>query len=146
MAVSVPPRPEQLTCAVPPVICFPNLRFSPVPAMLPVGLKREYKLLEPLRVYWDDGFFEVSEGFVHDGPSIPNRLRGLVYYTHRLLRASIAHDYLYARAGPGCPHLWSRERCDRLFLEGLAIDGVGLVRRQVMWAAVRAGGVQAWGT
>lgn len=115
---------------------FPNLRFGPMPKMLPVeGTMREVQLLDDLGVRWDGGGFVVPAGFVHDGPSIPNRLRGLVYYTHKLLKPSIAHDYLYVFPGG-----WERAEADALFLEGLRVEGVGWLRRRTMWSAVRAGG------
>ena len=108
---------------------FPELVFGPIPAMQPVGWGREVKLLAPQTVRWKGGEITVPVGFIHDGPSIPSRLRGIVYYTHRLLRASIVHDYLYERC------FWTRKRC-----------GVGPLRRNAMWAAVRLGGLHAWAT
>lgn len=118
---------------------FENIVFSEMPAMRPIGPKRQVVLLEPLRVQWQSGNLEIPAGFIHDGPSIPDRLRGIVFYTHRLLRPSIVHDYLYAKG------MWTRKRCDRFFLEALKTEGAGLVRRHAMWAAVRAGGIGRWG-
>lgn len=121
---------------------FPYLTFSPMPAMRPVGPKREVELLETLSATWDGGRLLVPVGFVHDGPSIPTRARSLVSYSHLLLRPSVVHDYLYEMKLPD----WPRQRCDELFLEGLAVEGVGWLKRNVMWSAVRAGGGYAWNT
>ncbi len=119
---------------------FPNLRFGPMPAMRPIGTGREVELLELLWVGWDDYTLTVPEGFVHDGPSIPNRLRGVVYYNHRLLKPSIAHDFVYETL----PEDWTRARADALLLEGLVVEGVGWLRRNMVWSAVRAGGWKPW--
>ena len=139
---------------------FPNLVFSDMPTMRPVGWERQYELLEPVCVRWAEVWFDpvpdtigglrgysgeeitVPAGFIHNGPSIPDRLRGIVFYTHRLLRASIIHDYLYS--GWGSAHGWARRDADRLFLESLKVEGVSLIRRRVMWLAVRIAGSRAW--
>ncbi len=124
---------------------FSNISFSPMPAMRPTGWKRQEKLLEFVSIMWMDegGYQEIvaPKGFVHNGPSIPNRLRGIVYYTHRLLRPSIVHDYLYTY---GYKTGWTRKEADRLFLESLAAEGVGRLRRRAMWLAVRAAGKSHW--
>lgn len=125
---------------------FFNIRFTPMPAMEPLGRKRQYMILKPLTIWWSTYAarrgIKVPVGFIHNGPSIPNRLRGIVYYTHRLLRPSIVHDYLYS--GWGAANGWTRKDADRLFLEGLAADGVGWLRRRVMFAAVRGFGSGSW--
>ncbi len=108
-----------------------------MPRMLPLeGTVRKAQLVDSLEVSWNGGGFTVPAGFVHDGPSIPNWLRGIVYYSHALLLPSIAHDFLYVEQ----PENWTREKADRLFIEGLEVEGVGWLRRNVMWSAVRAGG------
>lgn len=116
---------------------FKNLRFGPMPRMLPLsGTVREVRLLDQLDVFWDDGGLSVPKGFCHDGPSIPNRLRGIVFYTHKLLKPSIVHDWLYVEQ----PKDWTRKRADEFFLEALKVEGVGAVRRNIMYRAVRVGG------
>ncbi len=121
---------------------FPGLLFSDMPAMKPVGWKRQYEMLKPLAIQWLGGHITVPVGFIHNGPSIPDRLRGIVFYTHRLLRPSIVHDYLYS--GWGSANGWTRKDADKLFLEGLVIEGVWWGRRRIMWLSVRAGGWIAW--
>lgn len=116
---------------------FSGLSFSDIPAMLPIlGTTRDVELLGSLTVTWKGGEFTVPRGFRTDGPSTPNRLRGIVYYTHAQLRPSIAHDFLYVTQ----PKDWTRERADELFLQGLKVEGVGWLRRKAMWSAVRTGG------
>jgi hypothetical protein len=110
-----------------------------MPAMRPVGRKRDVLLLEALSVTWDGGSIEVPKGFVHDGPSIPNRLRGLIYYTHRLLRPSIVHDWLCVN------DIWTQKRRSLFLIEALAVEGTSVIRRRLMWGAVRAGGLGGWG-
>ena len=125
---------------------FTSLVFSGMPAMRPIGHKRQVELLEPLRLSWPkygvSRQVAVPAGFVHNGPSVPNRLRGVVYYTHRLLRPSIVHDYLYS--GYGAKNGWTRKEADKLFLESLIAEGVGRIRRRTMWLAVRALGRSHW--
>ncbi len=120
---------------------FKNIIFSDMPSMRPVGQKRQVKLLESLAITWDSGILKIPIGFIHDGPSIPSRLRGIVFYTHRLLRPSIVHDYLYWH---GAKLGWTRKEADRLFLEALKVEGVGRIRRYAMWVAVRAAGRSHW--
>ncbi len=124
---------------------FSAIIFSPMPDMRPIGYKRQAELREPLYISWSSqgARHEVVApiGFIHNGPSIPDRLRGIVFYTHRLLRPSIVHDYLYTY---GHKTGWTRKEADRLFLESLKVEGVGLIRRRVMWLAVRAAGSRAW--
>ncbi len=121
---------------------FANLRFGPMPRMFPLeGTVRTVELLDGLEVSWNGGGFTVPTGFAHDGPSIPNRLRGLIYYTHRLLKPSIAHDYLFVAPNHDG---FTRVEADALFLAGLEVEGVGWLRRKTMWSAVRAGGWTTW--
>ena len=126
---------------------FKYILFSDMPAMRPTGRKRQYEMLEPLGISWAGielrRDLEVPVGFIHNGPSIPNRLRGIIYYTHRLLRPSIVHDYLYWH---GAKLGWTRKEADRLFLESLKVEGVGRIRRRAMWLAVRAAGKSHWTT
>ena len=121
---------------------FLNIIFSDMPAMRPIGWKRQYEMLETFAVSWLPEKYKelqntvlVPKGFIHNGPSIPDRLRGIVFYTHRLLRASIIHDYLYS--GWGSAHGWARKDADRLFLKSRKVEGGSLIRRRVMWLAVR---------
>lgn len=126
-----------------------------MPAMEPIGWKRQAMILAALTISWDhrtkqprqDSIFRdgvtVPVGFIHNGPSIPDRLRGIVFYTHRLLRPSIVHDYLYTY---GYKTGWTRKEADRLFLESLKAEGVGRIRRRVMWLSVRVAGWTAWST
>ena len=124
---------------------FANISFSSMPAMRPIGWKRQEELLELVSIIWRQGEYPqeivVPVGFVHNGPSIPNRLRGIVFYTHRQLRPSIVHDYLYTY---GYKIGWTRKEADRLFFESLKTEGVWRLRRRVMWLAVRAAGRSHW--
>lgn len=124
---------------------FSDIVFSDMPAMRPIGQKRQAELLEPLAISWvrqgKRQRFVVPTRFIHNGPSIPDRLRGVVYYTHRLLRPSVVHDYLYTY---GAKQGWTRKEADQLFLESLSAEGVGIIRRRSMWVAVRIAGRSHW--
>ena len=120
---------------------FRNIVFSDMPALRPIlGTKRSAQLLNPLKVTWDGGEIIVWEGFVTDGPSIPDRLRGVVYFTNAMLRASIIHDHIYRTKPEG----WSRKMADDFFLAMMEADGVGRAGRMAAYAGVRLGGWASW--
>lgn len=58
--------------------------------------------------------------------------------TGNYARAACLHDALYASM------LFSREDCDKLFLEAMGSDGVGKLLRNTIYRAVRIGGKWAY--
>lgn len=71
-------------------------------------------------------------------------------------KPSVIHDWLYFNKGKilhadgvnGCPatyRVFSREECDRVFLEAMQACGVGSYRSHIMWLGVRLGGWLPWG-
>lgn len=103
--------------------------------------------LEEEMVYWEgadegEGFaIRVPKGFVTDFASIPRIFLNILpkLDTHR--RAAILHDYLYATEGIG---IYSRAKCDSIFLEAMKVLGVPFMKRWAMYLAVRSGGFKAW--
>lgn len=71
------------------------------------------------------------------------------------VEAFVTHDLLYRTRG-SCvvrgvcyrtrAKPYSRAEADAILRDGLRLCGVGLVRRNLIWAAVRAGGSEAWGS
>ncbi len=64
----------------------------------------------------------------------------------RYSRAAVVHDYLYNELRPGTtphPEAPTRQRADAIFLEAMAVCGVGFLTRWTMWAAVRVFGFLA---
>ena len=108
-------------------------------------------LVSPLRFRHDlTGVREVPTGTRTDLASIPRFFQRLfqVNDTHR--EEAVVHDWLYAKRGV-LPKLHgygeirlTRKQCDKIFLDGLKADGMGWLKRQTMYRAVRAGGWVAW--
>ena len=83
---------------------------------------------------------EIPRGFATDLASIPSFLQWLPGYdpTDPKLRMAIVHDACYAMQD------MTREDADWLFRSGLKADGVPVIRRWLMYAAVRLFGGAAW--
>ena len=102
--------------------------------------KQAYELTEPL--VYDNGLIEITvkPSFDFDGASVPTPLwsLGLSPMTGGYQRAACLHDALYAG------EIFEREICDTLFLEAMASDGVGYMKRYAMYWAVRSFGWTVW--
>lgn len=68
--------------------------------------------------------------------------------------AFATHDQLYKTKGTCLvngvcyrtrPTPYTRAEADAILLDGLRLSGVGVVRRSLIWAAVRVGGAGGWG-
>ncbi len=83
----------------------------------------------------------VPAGFVTDFASTPQFLWDWFPKEGRWDKAAALHDYLY-RVGAPDPYgrRYIRAYCDWIFLEAMAVLGVPLVQRWIMWAGVRLGG------
>lgn len=101
-----------------------------------------WRLLRPFRFYSAYlGWIRVPAGFETDLASVPFGLRGIVSRDGDQTKPAVIHDYLYVRASePTFPDL-ERDAADLVFLEALAVRGVGGIKRRLMYAAVRIGGV-----
>ena len=53
-------------------------------------------------------------------------------------KAATIHDYLYTE------HTYDRMLCDRVFREALKVEGVGTIKRNLMYASVRILGQAYW--
>jgi hypothetical protein len=82
----------------------------------------------------------IRAGMRTDGASIPRIAWRLVGHPFQipLLGPALGHDALYAA------ELVSREEADRWFLEAMRRAGIGWVKRNTIWLAVRAGGGVSW--
>lgn len=78
--------------------------------------------------------YRIPQRFITDLASIPRLAQAVYAIDDETRQPATLHDWLY------CSRLVSRERADALFLEMLTRAGVGLVKRNTMYAAVRAGG------
>lgn len=80
--------------------------------------------------------FIIPAGFVSDLASVPQAFQWLINDrgTHTL--AAILHDYLYSLCRKG---EFSYRDADAIFRRVLREEGDSLVKRNLMWSAVRAG-------
>lgn len=110
------------------------------------GRKDHWRLTEPF-VYRDPACMViVPRGFNNDLASVPRIFWPILDPTNDVTLAAVPHDWLYATRGvvrPWLPAI-SRAQCDAIFYRALRANGVGYIRAQTMWLAVRAGGVSAW--
>jgi len=103
---------------------------------------RLWVLLNGFRYYsgyrGSEYYFDMNEGFVFDGGSIPRAAWFVDAPAGDGAQAYCLHDALYKS------HLVTRLEADRLMLEGLKELGLNWVRRSVIYRAVRMFGWLAW--
>jgi hypothetical protein len=82
----------------------------------------------------------IKAGMRTDGASIPRIAWRLIGHPFQvpLLGPALGHDALYAA------ELVSQEEADRWFLEAMRKAGIGWIKRNTIWVAVRAGGWLVW--
>lgn len=94
----------------------------------------EWRTTQPLTF---DGFnenFEVPVDFATDLVSVPGVVSWFIPRAGRYARAAVLHDYLWRYPErTGC----DRRQGDYRFRRQMQRDGVSLLRRWIMWAAVR---------
>ena len=101
----------------------------------------------------------VPKGCVTDLTSIPRLFWTLLPPDGPWVKAAVIHDYLYATQGSGqlpagvpgskqpvgiTREPYSRAESDWILRDALANRGVDVLRRNLIWAAVRIGGHRAW--
>jgi hypothetical protein len=82
------------------------------------------------------GIFKVNRGFISDLASIPKGARWLISKVEKHSAAAVIHDALYVY------HPLSKEDADDVFLEAMAVSGVPLWKRVIMYLAVKYHGGQ----
>jgi len=81
----------------------------------------------------------VPEGFITDGASIPRAFWVLIGHPFaEYAQAAVIHDYMYNK------RLYWRKRCDKIFLEAMAVLKVSWWKRHTMYRAVRLFGWVPW--
>lgn len=93
----------------------------------------EFELVQPLRYQTGDLVITIPAGSRTDFASVPRPFVWLLPRYGVYTRAAILHDYLNAS------DQMSSAQGDRLFVHALAELGTPLIRRWMMWAAVRLG-------
>lgn len=79
-------------------------------------------------------WIKVPKGERTDFASVPWYVRWIIPKVGKYNLATIIHDYLYQHAK------FNKKIADRVFREAMKVLGVGRVRRNLMYAAVRIGG------
>ena len=102
-----------------------------------------------------DHTITVGPGFVTDLASIPRWAWILLPPDGPWVKGAVIHDFLYATRGTGVwkrhpsgntrPQAYSRAEADWILRDALQNRGVDVVRRNIIWAAVRLGGGRGWG-
>jgi len=84
----------------------------------------------------------IPKGFRTDGASIPRLFWRIIGHPFepKVARAAVVHDYLYSKE---CDLVMDRKKADRAFRNILKSDGVGVIKRNLMYFGVRVGG---WAT
>ena len=95
---------------------------------------RGFDVTTPWLKLWPDGRLSIVRGYAWDGcsgPTVDDRTN---------MRAGLVHDALYQAIRLGFIPLQKRKRVDLAFRRLLREDGMGAVRAQYYYAAVRAFG------
>jgi hypothetical protein len=97
----------------------------------------------------------VPSGFPTDLASIPPIAWPFLPPDGPWLKAAVIHDFLYRTCGKGVwlgnPRGFTREKdydraeADWILRDAMKDRGVGIIRRNIIWAAVRLGGGGGWG-
>lgn len=103
--------------------------------------KAKWELTAPFEYHSLKGdIIKVPVGFVTDGASIPKFAYSLIgsHWSGEYARACVPHDWCYFK------QLYSRKKCDKLFLEAMLILKVPFWKRWIMYYAVRLVGWIRW--
>lgn len=103
--------------------------------------RRLIELTAPFRVVTSLGCFEVPDGFVCDGASIPKLAQAIIGHPFAEYQEdAVAHDWLYSKKSD---HLgFSRQQSDLILRETMWNRRISLWKIAAFHAAVRAGGWQ----
>jgi len=97
--------------------------------------KQRWVTLREFRYYVgkenSNDYVDVPKGFETDFASIPRVLWSIAPPDGVYTQAAVLHDYLYQTGK------YPRKKADRIFLEAMAVLGVALWKRRVIYRAVR---------
>ena len=118
-----------------------------MPFVTPAATVREHsdslwEVMEPIEYRGREETFVVRQGFLTDFASVPRIFTWLLPRYGRYTRPAILHDYLCDLARTGAI---DRADADGIFRRAMRELGVPFLKRWLMWAAVRAGGVKEFG-
>lgn len=76
---------------------------------------------------------EIPKNFKTDLASIPKFLWSFISPLEKHSRAAVVHDFLYSDQN----EIYNRKEADKIFLEAMKEDGVNVIKRNIMYFAVR---------
>ena len=101
---------------------------------------KEYMLKSSLTYENEEFKVTIKKGLITDGASIPKAFWSIIGcpLSGKYVGSALIHDGLYGS------HLLSKEESDRLFLDMMKHNGVGAIKRNLMYWAVKVGGRSAY--
>jgi hypothetical protein len=113
------------------------------------GSQYPFELVDDFMYIWKHngllkGYFspiytiKVPAGYRTDFASIPRIAQGIFNAVNDVAPATIIHDFCYSI------ELFPRYICDQILLDSLKDNGIGLIRRQIIYNSVRLGGWTSW--
>lgn len=109
-----------------------------------------WRLVHDFRTMDGDHELYIPAPFDFDLASVPRPLWSLLASHELGILAPLVHDWLYRSGGNPThgaispPRTYSRRDADRLFLTHMAASGVGWLRRNTAYTAVRLFGGSSW--
>lgn len=81
---------------------------------------------------------KVPKGYETDFGSLPRITQGIFNAVNDIAPATVIHDWAYSI------ELFERNICDKVFYDALRANGVGYIRANILYRAVRLGGWTSW--
>ena len=115
-------------------------------SLRPVPRSKFYVVWQDYAFVWDGMTTVVPERFRFDGASIPPFAWRFTTtpYDQRTIRAALVHDYLYTTRRMNGDVEIDQKKADRILLAIMEADGVGPIRRRLVYRAVRWFGGRHW--
>lgn len=99
-----------------------------------------WELLEDFVWVGEEFSITVPKGFKTDLASIPRIAMSIIPVHGKQTRAAVIHDWLYVMGGKVSEGTFTKKQADELFRDIMEEQGVGKIKRNIMFAAVRVGG------
>jgi len=112
--------------------------------LTPANNGHKFQLLRAFIVYITSyDTIIIPEGFWTDFASIPQLFQNILPVLDKHLRAAVLHDYMYYKQSLNGKKI-TRKQADKIFDIGMKTCGVGWLKRNTIYYAVRSGGWITW--
>jgi hypothetical protein len=101
---------------------------------------RKFELMENFRCFYGNHLITVKKGFITDGISSPKFAWPIVGPFSDAFPAALVHDWCFSPYNTK----FSWKESNWMFLELMEECGVGLIKRQMIYAAVTVGSYHLW--